>query len=337
MVREFSQKKVDYYEKMTSYLNKYKRLIFCDIDNVQSQQMHNIRRGLRGKADVLLGKKTFMRRVITKRAEAANFKGVENALYQATCIDNSAAGGSAKGALVGNLGIIFTNEDFGVITDVIKANRIQAPARAGAKSPVEVIVPAGYTGLEPSATTFFQALSINTKIVKGTVEIVTEKKVLSAGDTVDMSTATLLQKLNIKPFFYGLEIKYIFDNGAVFGADILELTDDFFKENLTTAITNVTAISLATGTPTEASYPHVLTQAFKNLLSISIGTNFTFDEFNGKAIVEAVKSGKALGGGGAAAPAAAAPKAAAPAPKAEAKKAKAPEPEEDDDMGLSLF
>ena len=222
---------------------------------------------------------------------------------------------------------------------MIKNNRIQAPARAGAKSPVDVTVPAGYTGLEPSATTFFQALSINTKIVKGTVEIVTEKKVLSAGDTVDMSTATLLQKLNIKPFFYGLEIKYIFDNGAVFGAEILELTDDFFKENLTAAINNVTCLSLAAGIPTEASYPHFLTQAFKNLLSISLGTNFTFDEFNGKAIVEAVKSGKTLGGGsGAAAPAAKAaeaPKAAAPAK--EEKKAKAPEPEEDDDMGLGLF
>ena len=90
MVHEYSQKKTDYYKKMTAYLGQYKRLIFCEVDNVQSQQMHNIRRGLRGKADVLLGKKTFMRRVIYKRAEAAGWQGVENALYQATCIDRRA-------------------------------------------------------------------------------------------------------------------------------------------------------------------------------------------------------------------------------------------------------
>ena len=124
-------------------------------------------------------------------------------------------------------------------------------------------------------------------------------------------------------------------------SSVLDLTDDFFRGNMSSAITNIAALSLATGTATEASLPHVMTEAFKNLLSLSLGTKYSFDEFNGKAIVEAVRSGKALGGGGAAA---GSPKAAAPAAKdakadkgKPAPKAAAPEPEEDDDMGLGLF
>jgi large subunit ribosomal protein LP0 len=325
MVREYSEKKVNYFARMTEMLGKYRRLIFCNVDNVKSQQMHNIRKGLRGKGEVLMGKNTLMRKVITARAEAEGASELDLKLFEAIVTNKT---------LVGNLGIIFTNEDFSAITSVIKTNRIQAPARVGAVAPMDVTIPAGNTGLEPGATSFFQALQINTKIVKGAVEIVTEKKVLNAGDKVDNSTAVLLQKLNIKPFFYGLDIKFIYDNGAVFGAEILELNDDFFRSNIQAAVTNIAALSLATGIPTEASLPHVVTLAFKNLLSISLGTAFTFDEFNGKSIVEAVKSGKALGGP---APAAAAPAAPAGGKAAPAPKAAAPPPEEDDDMGLGLF
>eukprot|EP00759_Apiculatamorpha_spiralis_P000534 PhF_6_TR10183/c1_g1_i1/m.15791/K02941/RP-LP0, RPLP0; large subunit ribosomal protein LP0 len=322
--RVYSEKKINYFARMGDLLTKYRRLIFCNVDNVQSQQMHNIRRALRNKGEVLMGKNTLMRRVIKTRAESPEATDLDRALLEKVALDS----------LVGNLGIIFTNEDFDVIVAVIKGNRVQAPARVGAISPVDVVIPAGNTGLEPGATSFFQALSINTKIVKGAVEIVTEKKVLAIGDKVDNSVALLLAKLNIKPFFYGLDIKFIYDAGNVFGAEILELNDDFFRGNFQSAIKNIAALSLALGVPTEASLPHVVTEAFKNLLSLSLGTDYRFKEFNGTEIVEAVKSGKAIGGApAAAAPAAPAAGKAAPEPK----KAAAPPPEEDDDMGLGLF
>lgn len=324
MVREYSEKKVNYFARMTDLLKQYRRLIFVNVDNVQSQQMHNIRKGLRGKGEVLMGKNTLMRKVITARATSEGASEVDQALYQKVVTDKS---------LVGNLGIIFTNEDFDIVKNVIKANRIQAPARVGAVSPMDVVIPAGNTGLEPGATSFFQALQINTKIVKGAVEIVTEKKVLTAGDKVDNSTAVLLQKLNIKPFFYGLDIKFIFDNGTVFGPEILELTDDFFRGNVQTAISNIASLSLELGVPTEASLPHLVTLAFKNLLSISLGTDYTFEEYNGKAIVEAVKSGKSLGGPAPSAAPAAAPAAAGKDAGKPAAKAAPPPAEEDDDMG----
>jgi large subunit ribosomal protein LP0 len=320
MSRTYSQKKVEYFEHMTELLGQYKRLLFVEVDNVQSQQMHNIRRGLRGQAEILMGKNTLMRRIITDKAASANATPLDKILCEKVI---------EAGSLVGNLGIIFTNSDFEPIQQVIQNNRANAPARVGAVSPVDVTIPAGSTGLDPGATSFFQALQINTKIVKGAVEIVTEKKVLSVGEKVDNSVAVLLQKLNIKPFFYGLQIKFVFDNGDVYGPEVLELNDKVFEQGMKNAITNVAAVSLATGIPTEPALPHVITTAFKNLLSVCLGTEYTFEEFNGKAIVEAVKSGKSLGG--AAAPAAAAAKPAAAAAKAE------PVEEEDDDMGFGLF
>lgn len=52
-------------------------------------------------------------------------------------------------------------------------------------------------------------LNIPTKINKGTVEITSNVALIKAGDKVGASEATLLAKLGIKPFSYGLIVKYV--------------------------------------------------------------------------------------------------------------------------------
>jgi hypothetical protein len=51
-----------------------------------------------------------------------------------------------------------------------------------------------------------QALNIPTKINRGTVEITNDVHLIKAGEKVGGSEATLLSKLGIKPFSYGLVI-----------------------------------------------------------------------------------------------------------------------------------
>jgi large subunit ribosomal protein LP0 len=62
------------------------------------------------------------------------------------------------------------------IRDLLIKNKVQAPARAGGTAPVNVVIPAQNTGLGPEKTSFFQALSIPTKISKGTIEIIVSNK-----------------------------------------------------------------------------------------------------------------------------------------------------------------
>ena len=54
-----------------------------------------------------------------------------------------------------------------------------------------------------------QALNIPTKINKGTVEITTDVHLIQTGVKVGSSEATLLAKLGIKPFSYGLIIQQV--------------------------------------------------------------------------------------------------------------------------------
>jgi large subunit ribosomal protein LP0 len=177
----------------------------------------------------------------------------------------------------GNIGFVFTNDDLKEIRTIITANKVAAPARAGALATVDVIVPGGNTGMEPGKTSFFQALRIPTKIARGTIEIVGDVQVVTAGTRVGSSEATLLNMLNISPFTYGMQVVQIFDSGNVFSSDVLDIDEQVLIDRFLSGIKTLASISLALKYPTIVSVSHTLVAAYKNLLAISIATDYTFE------------------------------------------------------------
>ena len=67
--------------------------------------------------------------------------------------------------------------------------QVPAGAKAGVIAPIDVKLPAGATGLDPSQTNFFQTLNIPTKIVKGSIELTTEQTVCQQGKKITASQA----------------------------------------------------------------------------------------------------------------------------------------------------
>ena len=315
-----SEEKQEYENKINSLIDQYARIMFVTIENVRSQQIHNIRRELRGKAVLVMGKKTLQRKIVANRAARADASENDKAFFEkATKME----------LLRYNTGLLFTNEDAASICELLEKHRIQAPARVGAIAPVDVVVPAGNTGLEPTMTSFFQALNIATKITKGTVDILNDKQVISTGDKVDNSTAQLLAKLKIFPFFYRMEVKSMWDRGVVFDAADLSITETVVEQLLINGIQNISALSLGAGIPTEASLPIAVVDAFKKLVAASIATSYDFSEYGAGQAIKDAREGKLV----AAAPAAAA----AAAPAAAAKPAAKPESSDDDDDMGGLF
>merc|ERR1712037_443356 len=306
MVREDkSTWKANYFAKLVQLFDEYPKCFLVDADNVGSKQMQQIRIALRGKAVVLMGKNTMMRKAI--RGHLENNPDLERLLPH----------------IRGNIGFVFTKKELVTIRDDLLANKVRAPAKSGALAPLAVIVPAQNTGLGPEKTSFFQALNIPTKIQKGTIEIVNDVNLIKEGDKVGMSEATLLNMLNISPFTYGLVIRHVYDSA------ILDITDDDLRARFMGVVRNVAAISLQIGYPTLASAPHSIVNGLKKCLALAAVTDITFKE------AEKLKEYLADPSKFAAAAAAAAPAAAAPAAKKEEKKEESEE--EDDDMGFGLF
>jgi len=180
--------------------------------------------------------------------------------------------------IVGNVGFVFTNGELNEIRGVIQANKVPAAAKSGTAAPTDVIVPPGPTGLDPGQTGFFQALQIQTKIVRGSIEIQNPVNLIKAGEKISSSHVALLAKLNIRPFHYGIKVTHAYEDGAVYEAKLLDLSHDDLLEKFFVGVRNVAALSLAVHQPTLASLPHIFANATKNLISISLATDYTFKQ-----------------------------------------------------------
>jgi len=95
---------------------------------------------------------------------------------------------------------------------------------------------------------------------------------------VTSSHVALLGKLDIKPFFYGIIVTNVYENGSMYPASILDITPDQLLAKFFGGVRRIAAIGLAVGYPTEASIPHTIANGFKRLLALSQSTGFEFTE-----------------------------------------------------------
>ncbi|XP_043701327.1 60S acidic ribosomal protein P0-like [Telopea speciosissima] len=314
-----AEKKVVYDQKLCELLDQYSQILVVAADNVGSNQLQSIRRGLRGDSVVLMGKNTMMKRSVRLHAERTGNKAFLNLVQ----------------LLVGNVGLIFTKGDLKEVREEVAKYKVGAPARVGLVAPIDVVVPPGNTGLDPSQTSFFQVLNIPTKINKGTVEIITPVELIKKGDKVGSSEAALLAKLGIRPFSYGLVVQTVYDNGSVFSPEVLDLTEDDLMDKFALGVSMITSLSLAISYPTLAAAPHMFINAYKNVLAVAVATEYSFPQAD--KVKEFLKDPTKFAVS--VAPVAAADSGAAPAAAAASKVEEKEEPaeESDDDMGFSLF
>lgn len=313
--REPSAKKVAYAVRMNELLDEFTTIVVAGADNVKSQQFHDARIALRkvpGGATILMGKNTLMRRILKDRfakdKSPANQKFLDLLMPQ----------------LKWNVGLIFCNNQATAVLDILTANRVQAPARANTWAPLDVFVPAMNTGLEPTKTQIFQQLNIPTKIVKQSVEILKDVHLIKKDTKVGASEAGLLVMLGIRPFHYGLDVTTVLENGTLIPKEVLTVTDDQFKKKMEPAIETLRAFALGANYTCAATLPTVLGEGIKNLIALSVGTEYNPSKLGD--LVSGIREGKAP---------AAASGGAAPA-KAEKAAAPVEEEEDDEDEGLDL-
>jgi len=255
------RKKMAYDTRVCKLLESFTQVLLCQADNVGSKQFQDIRSGLRPDSVVLMGKNTLIKRTIRQYAERS---GNQEWL-------------AILPLLVGNVGLVFTKGDMKEVIEEIGKYKVGAPARVGLVAPIDVVVPPGNTGLDPSQTSFFQVLNIPTKINKGTVEIVTPVDLVKAGEKVGSSEAALLAKLNIRPFSYGLVVTHVYDNGSTYVPSVLDMTEDDLLNKFKIGIGQVTALSLGANYPTMLSLPHVFVNCYKNVIAVALELeNYSF-------------------------------------------------------------
>lgn len=290
-----SAKKLAYAKKLHDLLDNSKSVFIIGVDNVGSKQMQEIRMNLRGMATVLMGKNTTIRKCFADYLKAHPGHPCEVLLAHVRL----------------NVGFVFTSADVSAVRKVVTASRVPAPARPGAIAPEDVYVQPGPTGCDPGQTAVFQSMNVPTKIVRGQIEITSPVQMCLAGEKVSPTAAALLDKLNIRPFSFGVDVKVVYSDGVCFDPKILDLSEEDLMNKFRAGVRAIAAIGMEIGYPTLASLPHSITNAFKNMMAITLETEFSFskadDYLNAAASASAAAAAAPAACGGGAAAAAAEP------------------------------
>jgi len=315
------ERKEPFCDRLENLLQNYPAVFIVLCNNIGSAHMQKIKKSLRDKAIIVKGKNTLIRKAIRRRA------------------DSHPQWGALLPYIRGNVGLVFANGDLKEVKDQLLNLRVSAAAKVGILAPQDVWIEKGGTGLEPTKTSFLQALNIASKINRGQIEILQDVLLVKKDTKVGTSESTLLQMLGKKPFSYGLICNFIYEDGKVYSAKFVDIDAFTVMQRFAAGISTVAAISLSIGLPTLASVPHSILNAYKNLLSITLETDYMFDQ--AKKVKEMVENPEAFQ---ATQPTVATTDKKQPdskkknEPEVEPEKdEKEPSKEESDDMGIGLF
>jgi len=257
------------YENFT----KFKQCLVVKLENVTSNQVQQTRLALRKQklGDMVCGKNTVVKKAIDIRLKAPE-EGDQDYDFRKQHYTKVPQIEKLLQCCKGKVGFIFSDASVSDLKPIIEGNKIPAPAKVGTFAPLEVVIPPGPTGLDPSQISFFHTLNISTKIQKGQIEIVKEFKVCEKGKKIGNSEAAILQKLNIKPFAFGMEILFVYDDGAILTPDIFNVDTEQLLGKFRNAANQLAAVSLAIGHPNVLSVPHMLRNGVKSIASIALET-----------------------------------------------------------------
>jgi len=256
---------------------KYKQCLLVKLENVSSNQIQQARLALRKekKGFMVVGKNTVIKKAIALRMKEP-VEGDEDYEFRKSKWSEVNNIDKLNTFLKGKVGLIFSDSAVFDLKPLIESNKKPAAAKVGMVAPIDVAIPPGPTGLDPSQISFFHALNMSTKIQKGQIEISKDFKVCTKGKKVGNSEAVLLQKLNIKPFAYGMEIQYVFDDGTILTPDIFNMNPADILDKFRSHASKIASVSLAIGQPNTLSVPHMIINSFKNIASIALETGISF-------------------------------------------------------------
>lgn len=269
--------KKEIFGDLIELLEKYSVVAVADLQKVRSSQIQEVRKKLRGKAELIVAKNTILR------------KASESIASKKGNIDKFASD------LTGSKVLIFTQMNPFELTIFLNKNKVRVPAKGGDIATSEIMVPAGNTGLQPGPViSEFNEAKVQTRIEGGSIFIAKDTVVARKGDAISTKTASLLSKLGMKPMEAGLVLSYAYDNGLLLGPNDLAFDLDQMKNEF------VSAARLAFGLAVEASImlpetaPVIIAKAYRQAVAISVEAGFLTKETTELIVQKAYRNMNAL-------------------------------------------
>jgi large subunit ribosomal protein L10 len=269
--------KKEIFDDLSELMNKYPVIAVADLQKVRSSQIQEIRKKLRGRADMLVAKNTILKKAAEKAAD-----GKEN-------VDKFAD------SLTGSKVLIFTQMNPFELIIFLDKNKVRVPAKGGDVATGDIMIPAGNTGMQPGPViSEFNEAKVQTRIEGGSIFVAKDTVVVEKGGVIPVKTASLLSKLGMKPMEAGLSLSYAYDHGSILNTNDLEFNLDKMKADISSAARLAFGVAVEANILLPETAPMILGKAYRQAVEVSVESGFFTKQTADKIIGRAYANMKAL-------------------------------------------
>ena len=249
--------KREIFDDLIELLEKYSVIAVADLQKVRSSQIQEIRKKLRGKADLIVAKNTILRKAAEKAASSR-----EN-------VDRFAQ------SLTGSKVLIFTQMNPFELIIFLNKNKVRVPAKGGDIATSDIMVPAGNTGLQPGPViSEFNEAKVQTRIEGGSIFVAKDTVVVRKDEVIPVKIASLLSKLGMKPTEAGLSLSYAYDNGSVLGPNDLVFDLDKMRADISSAARLAFGVAVEANIMLPETAPMIISKAYRQAVAVSVEAEF---------------------------------------------------------------
>ncbi len=265
-------KKRETLEKIKKSLSPHNVVAAADLVGVRSTQIQEIRKMLRGKAEMLVTKNTLFKRA--SQELESNKKNISK----------------FADSLNGPFALLFSNKNPFELILFLNKNKVKVPAKGGDIATGDILIPAGNTGLPPGPIiSEFGEVKIPTKIESGSIWISQDTVVVKKGDTISTKLASVLTRLGMKPMEAGLSITAAYDNGSILDAKDLAIDIEDYRNQIMQSYKEGLSLASEAAYLTPQSAPLILGKALRQALALAVKSEYTSPLTTDKIILNAYR------------------------------------------------
>ena len=264
-VADWKKEKVADLENLT---NSHEIVGIENLADIPAPQLQTMRKSLSGKAILKMSRKNFIK-IALENVGKENIEGLSDYLE-------------------GQPAMVFTEMNPFKLFKILEDSKTEAPAKAGAIAPADIVVPAGDTSFPPGPILGeLQQAGIPAKIDKGSIVVQEDAVVVEEGEPVPKNVADVLTKLEIHPMEVGIDLLAVYEDNTIYTADVLKIDEEETKANIASAYQSAINLSVFAGIINSESAPLLIQKAARDAMNLAINANILTSETTDKILSKA--------------------------------------------------
>ncbi|MAH43337.1 50S ribosomal protein L10 [archaeon] len=272
-----SEKKKKMLVNIEKELADAKVIGMINMHKLPARQLQRMKKDLTGKAKIIMARKSIL--LLALRKVSTSKENLDKIIDNITAVP----------------AIMVSDENPFKLYQYLKKNKSPAAAKTGDTAPEDITVNKGPTSMQPGpAMTQLQSVGLKTGVEGGNISIMEDYVVAKSGDEITGDMAAVFNMLGLEPMKIGIDLTMVWEDGTVYGKDVLDIDEDEFYSDVLSAVQAGINLSLNAGYITNDNASLAIQKAFAEARVLAIEANVLTPDVIGSVLAKAAAEMKEL-------------------------------------------